>query len=260
MQYPFAYICLHLFVCSISYHLGFCPERRADAFKYDILAADQSFNRVGLRQEVLEFVQQGCIHATTYHEHGCALVLTEFCIYVLSRSLDAQNDANKHKQQERGGFGAIIAGLGGKSEKLSPASDSGGVSPSTGMDGPLGAVSVSGEPSLETTLAAFVEMKETLNSNIANLSNSSKGKHPRLQWRPKNILSAIAKVVAEHAAKQRRFSTGILSFVGMSDASLTMKILTGDFNAPFDPLTQPDALDGSAADEVDYDSESEDDA
>ncbi len=46
---------------SLSYHYGFCPEHKSDAFKFDILSADQALSKGG-RVEALVYMREATIH------------------------------------------------------------------------------------------------------------------------------------------------------------------------------------------------------
>lgn len=222
----------------MSYHFGFCPDRKADAFKYDVLAADTYFNKMGFRPEVLEYLLEAGKHATTCHEHTCLVMIVEYFIYELSRHQTVnRSGAGKSKAPKNIIPSTVSSETGVLSlfslKSTSPA-QSPGVSPNTVGDTTL----TTREVDVEGSLAIFEKLLETTAFDLANHSEEAKDNHPRLQWQPKTILAAISRAIAtskqEALQRQRRFS--MLSFIGMAGNTAAERVTSVDIKAPFAPL------------------------
>ena len=74
----------------LSYHLGFCPDRIADAFKFDILSADQSLSRAAYADALL-FAKQASKHGKQYTEWVLLLSVVDCAL------LDMESDGSHQK-------------------------------------------------------------------------------------------------------------------------------------------------------------------
>lgn len=80
---------------SLSYHLGFCPDRLSAAFKYDILAADLSLSR-SVYSDMIVFVRHAKEHARNLSEFRMLLKVIDCAAEDV---LAVCNENNRHKSK-----------------------------------------------------------------------------------------------------------------------------------------------------------------
>jgi hypothetical protein len=230
---------------SLSYHLGFCLDRKTEAFKYDILTADLSFSRAGFRKEVLECLQEAAKHGSTCHENTCLMMIVEYFIFELLRSRSlTHNGKLKLKENAteiaggRGFFTAlsmkILPSVSEKSPNSSAStSTSTAIRPSPLPSPQTVTKEITKEVNVEASLAALEKIRLDMSSRICNISESGKNRQPRLDWRPECLWTAIVKVVADQKAINERSKFSLTSLIRSRSKETTKPIISVDIYAPF---------------------------
>lgn len=82
---------------SLSYHFGFCPEHRSEAFKYDMLSLDQSLNK-GSRAEAVVYAREASRHAATLAEWNLLETAVDFLVDLIKPSSGDQTSKSVVQQ------------------------------------------------------------------------------------------------------------------------------------------------------------------